>query len=227
LERSLVEVNHNSQTRHKEEEECDPEALYALFTGEGLIKQSDQSQQKWQQIIGITTLVVGHFIGQIRLITHQHVVNKANAGDPVTVVDFPVSLQIILATGKIPHEIAPVHEIHLVADEEAQVLNHGRFHDCFLTATTVDDNALTLEIAPLLIGFHMIFPFAVHAWEKHIGGRFHHRSLFVASDDVLVRLIRIFLGHLIPQSMLFLVNRHTIAALRFPTDVGGKGFPVQ
>ena len=48
---------------------------------------------------------------------------------------FPVSGQnlswrrtvdVILTSGKIPHEVTPVHPVHLVIEEECQILEEGR-----------------------------------------------------------------------------------------------------
>ena len=36
-----------------------------------------------------------------------------------------MALDIVLTTGKVPHEIAPIHVIDLVAEEEFQILPKG------------------------------------------------------------------------------------------------------
>ena len=36
-------------------------------------------------------------------------------------------MDVILASGEVPHEISPVHPVHLVVEEEGQVLEEGRF----------------------------------------------------------------------------------------------------
>ena len=38
-------------------------------------------------------------------------------------LELTVALNIILATGKVPHEVTPVHEIALVREEETDVVD--------------------------------------------------------------------------------------------------------
>ena len=44
-------------------------------------------------------------------------------------VEGVLSLDVVLTTGKVPQEVAPVHVATLVAEEEAQVLAHRRHGD--------------------------------------------------------------------------------------------------
>ena len=48
------------------------------------------------------------------LIAQSPVVKPREAGYPVTVFQFAVTLQVILASCEVPHEITPVHEVALV-----------------------------------------------------------------------------------------------------------------
>jgi hypothetical protein len=49
-------------------------------------------------------------------------IEERNSGDPVAGGNAAVALYIVLPAGEIPHEIAPVHVVDLVAEKEFQVL---------------------------------------------------------------------------------------------------------
>ena len=68
------------------------------------------------------TFVVLQVVGQFALVAQSHVVNERNAGEPVAMFQFAMALDVILSARKIPHEIAPVHEITLVGKEEVEIL---------------------------------------------------------------------------------------------------------
>ena len=36
---------------------------------------------------------------------------------------FAIALNVVLTSGKVPHEVAPVHEVALIGEEEADVVN--------------------------------------------------------------------------------------------------------
>ena len=38
--------------------------------------------------------------------------------NPVSMFWFTVTLEVVLSTGKVPHEVTPIHEITLVREEE-------------------------------------------------------------------------------------------------------------
>ena len=83
-----------------------------------------------------------------------------------------VALNVVLPTHEIPQEIAPVHEIHLIGDEEAQVFECRR------------PSALSsADTHPLFVCFGM--PLTVHARKPHI---VLVQIFNVVADNVVVRL---------------------------------------
>ena len=56
---------------------------------------------------------------QLVVSTYEMAVNEVETGNPVTVLKFTrLVLYVILTSGKVPEEIAPVHEIDLITDKE-------------------------------------------------------------------------------------------------------------
>ena len=66
-----------------------------------------------------------------------------------------VALDVVLPSHEVPEEVTPIHEVHLIREEEAQVLGHGRqipiFHD---------------TAHPVLVGLGVAL--GVHAREVHV-----------------------------------------------------------
>ena len=53
-------------------------------------------------------------------------------------LQFSISLNVILTAGKVPHEVTPVHEVTLIRQEEADILNEGRhLHLYYLAAAVI------------------------------------------------------------------------------------------
>ena len=61
-------------------------------------------------------------VGQHVLVTQSHVVEEWDACNPVAVFRLSIALYVVLASGEVPHEVAPVHEITLVGDEEPDIV---------------------------------------------------------------------------------------------------------
>ena len=80
----------------------------------------------------------GQRFGQHFVVTaYKHLVNKVDACYPVSVLHLPVTvLNVVLTTGKVPHEISPVHEIDLISQEELYVICLCR-HDHFNIVSTL------------------------------------------------------------------------------------------
>ena len=122
LNRSLVQVKHNGQTRHEEQEEDYPELLHALvhhavLGADALVHlpyQAQDTKDKRQTVEHVASLVLAKFRGQFALVAKAHIVEEGDASNPVAMLQFAMSLDIVLASGKVPHEVAPVHEVHLV-----------------------------------------------------------------------------------------------------------------
>ena len=137
------------------------------------------------------SLVVLQFLRQQTLVAHQEVVNERDTCDPVTMFYFSAALQVVLASGEVPHEVAPIHPVELVGEEELDVFplcRHVHHNHC--PALIVGD-VFALNVYPGLI-----FPgvlTAVHAWEKHIlcvfvfdtSGDFDVAVLFIGSGFLL------------------------------------------
>ena len=111
LRRSLVEVEYDSDTCHKEQEEYHPELLDASLAMVSLPEESDQTENQRQTVEYIMTFIVFEILRKQFLVTYQQVVDKRNTGDPVAVLDFSATLYVILPSGKVPHEVTPVHEV--------------------------------------------------------------------------------------------------------------------
>ncbi len=127
LARCLVEIKHNGDTGHEEEEEHNPELLYAAhrigaMVVQRLIEQADEAQKQGKHVENIVPLVaLAEFVGQRRLVAQTRIVDKRYARNPVAQMRLTVALDIVLAAGEIPHEISPVHMIELIIDKITQV----------------------------------------------------------------------------------------------------------
>ena len=70
---------------------------------------------------------------------------------------FAVALYAILATSEVPHEVAPVHKVALVAQEEAQVLPlRWHFHHDVLATAVVWYLRTVHPAHPALVGRGMV-----------------------------------------------------------------------
>ena len=151
LARCLVQVEHNRYTGHEEEEEHYPELLDTLLSAIGLPQQTDNSEQQRQAVEYVMTLVLFQLFRQQVLIAYQHIVDKLDTGNPVAVFDFSATLQVVLASGEVPHEIAPVHPVELVGEEELDVFPLVRYvHHHHFAALVVWD-VMPLDVYPLLV----------------------------------------------------------------------------
>ena len=72
-------------------------------------------------------------------------------------------MDVVLATHEVPHEVSPVHPIHLVVEEEGEVCAHGRL------ACLRAGHLLALALGVGLIEFGMFLAcVAPHAREEHL-----------------------------------------------------------
>ena len=166
LARCLVQVEHNRYTGHEEEEEHYPELLDTLLSAIGLPQQTDNSEQQRQAVEYVMTLVLFQLFRQQVLIAYKPSVDKLDTGNPVAVFYFSATLQVVLASGEVPHEIAPVHPVELVGEEELNVfpLRRHSHHNHF--AAFVVGYVISLDVLPCLILVGMSA--AVHTGEEHI-----------------------------------------------------------
>ena len=85
------------------------------------------------------------------LITYQQVVDKRNTGDPVAVFNFSATLYVVLPSGKVPHEITPVHEVQLVGEEEFDIFPLGRHIYHYHFSALVVWHIMAFHVHPLLV----------------------------------------------------------------------------
>ena len=68
---------------------------------------------------------------------YSGVVDEVNATEPVAVGQLSLAFDVVLTAHKVPHEIAPIHPVALVVDEELEVLSEGGFADVDRLAAVV------------------------------------------------------------------------------------------
>ena len=176
LHRRLVQVYHDGETCHEEEEEHHPELAYAATAAERLPEETDKAEDERQAIERVVSLVaagVGHgviglqVLRQFRLVAQARVVDKRYAGNPVAMLQLAVALDVVLPTGEVPHEVAPVHEVALVREEELYVVYLRRhLHGHLLTAAVVRHVGAIHAAHPRLIVLGVAG--VVHAREDHV-----------------------------------------------------------
>ena len=126
LERRLVQVKHDSDTCHEEQQECQPAApLVALE----LEEQSENSQQQREKVIVVLALIVLQDIRSIALVSKTDFVDRLDTAFPIPIeyISRTRAVDIILPSGEIPHKIPPVHPVQLEVEEEIQVRPERRF----------------------------------------------------------------------------------------------------
>jgi len=167
LHRSLVQVEHDGKTGHEEKEEYHPELLDAFFTLISLPEQTDEAKYQRQAEEHVVSLVVLQVAWQEFLIAYQEIVNERDTGNPVAMFDFSITLDVVLTSGKVPHEVTPVHEVHLIGEEILDVFPLGRNlqHQHF-AALVVRYGASFDAAQPVFVILCMLF--AIHTREKHV-----------------------------------------------------------
>ena len=234
LQGCLVQVDHDGQTRHKEQEEHHPELLDAFLSAcHRLPEQSEQSEQQRQAVEHVVALVLLQVVGQVVLIAQSGVVYEGNATNPVAMLSFAVTLNVVLSSCKVPHEVAPVHEVALVADEEAQVvpLAWHVHHD--VLATAVEGHVVARRVVaagvfqsqPALVEGYVVGSCttlgAIHAWEEHV----LCILVFVlgAHDEVRVLLVGTCLLLALVYGLALRRNGSAVAAVGFELHLRAVG----
>ena len=120
LVRRLVEVEHNGDSRHEEQQEGQPAAPLVSLE---LEEDAHHSEKKRKEIIMVLSLVFGKDSRSIALVAEADVVNELDSAFPVAVEYFSRAraVYVILPSGEVPHEISPVHPVHLEVEEEFHV----------------------------------------------------------------------------------------------------------
>ena len=113
------------------------------------------------------SLIVLQVIRKLALVAQHCIVDEWDTCDPVALFQFAIALKVILTSCKVPHEVAPVHEVTLVREEESDVLPLCRHIDSHsLTAAIVIHRVCANAAHPVLISLFMSG--IVHTWEEHI-----------------------------------------------------------
>ena len=92
----------------------------------------------------VLALVVLQVVRGTRLVSKPDFINERDSRLPVSGKDVSRgrAMEIVLATGEIPHEITPIHPVHLIVKEEREVLEECRFlvvrtSDCLSAAVHI------------------------------------------------------------------------------------------
>ena len=205
----LVQIDHDGESRHEEEEEYHPELAYAATSAPGLPEQADDAEQEGQTIEDVVALIVLQLVGQLALIAQSGVVEPFDAADPVAMFHFAITLDIVLTAYEVPHEVAPVHPVALIADEEFQVLPSRR--DRYGLSGMEDAGYLTSRDAAYPSRIERGMLGRVHTREEHV--------LFILHLAVVARNI---VGVLLVGIALLgsVIDRCSIGEFRCSISVG-------
>ena len=135
-----------------------------------------------------------------------------------------VALDIVLTAGEVPHEIAPIHEVDLIGEEEADVLQlRGHLHHNRLSAA-VEGHFIALHAThPVFVGLGMTV--GIHAWEEHV----LRIDVFdvVALHFIAVGLVGGSLLLTLVHRCAFLRHGHAVAAIGLQLHLRGVGLSVE
>src|SRR5690554_794532 len=91
--------------------------------------KTDQSQYKRKHIISVSSFVVEHITRQTALRTQTNFIQKGNSRNPVTVHSVVASLNIVLTSGEIPHQITHIHIPKLIIEHKLHIIcKRWNFH---------------------------------------------------------------------------------------------------
>ena len=116
----------------------------------------------------VLALVIGEHAGRVRLVAQPEIVDELDAALPVAVEEVARGgrMDLVLAAGEIPHEIAPVHPVQLVVEEVVEVVPHRRLADLRAghdRSLAVGVGLVEGLVAPVGAG-------APHTREQHLAG---------------------------------------------------------
>ena len=143
------------------------------------------------------------------MVAESGVVYEVDAAEPVAVGQFALAFDVVLTAHKVPHEIAPIHPVALVVDEELHVLPEGGLaHVDDLASVVSDLNVVACDCAFIILSIVFIHLRvraslrAPHAREEglHLVGIVGQAALVVVGDDVL--------------SLLFVLDVDGVAVLK-------------
>ena len=176
--------------------------------------QSYNAKQQRKHIIDIMSFVLTQFGRQGILIaeTENMSVNPFYTGQPVAFVNLSIALQVVLATGEVPHKIPPVHEVHLITEEETQVLSESGAILSFRLTAIVIPHSSAFDISPVFICLHVARIAGVHTRKEHPELIHILVGCLVAGNDILVLLPFLIRGGSI-LSVSFLLHGYAHVAL--------------
>ena len=129
-----------------------------------------------------------------------------------------MALDVVLPACEIPQEIAPVHPAELVVEEEAHVLGEGGLVDHRGLAFAIGGpHRPALEVAPFLVGVHVVALRAIHPWEHHGElGLVNHLRAFARIGDhigVIDGMAGVLLHEVLRVPSIVFVAHHALAFL--------------
>ena len=170
------------------------------------------------------SLVLLQFSRQHALVAQTGIIDKRETGNPVTMLQFSVTLDIVLTSGKVPHKVAPVHKVALIAQEETDVLQltGHLYHHLFATAVVRHLSAIHTT-HPRFVSGSMTG--IVHTWEQHIlcilvfilGAYYKVRVLLIGSSLLLTLIYRLTLTH----------HRLAVVAILLQSYLRGVGWSIE
>ena len=176
----------------------------------------------------IVSLVFLYGLGQFVLVAQTYVVNEWYACYPVAVLLLAIIvLYVVLAANKVPEEIAPVHVVHLIVDEETHVVKlcrHFYLGRLALLLSYVGEFC-TFGVPYVLANPSLVLAgvvTAVHAGEEHV--LYVFVLPVVVNDLILVGVRRVFLLHAHVNGAR--LNRHGVAIL-CPVNLGIEALAIE
>lgn len=153
------------------------------------------------------------------MITDKQVVDEIETGNPISISSIAVSLYIILASGKVPHKITPVHEIDLIIDKETHVFHKSGF----AYRAPVYAYRFSFEIGPFFISSYMTSVGAVHARKEHAKFGSIDIVAFMVDDFIAIGLIFRFFYNASPYGSTLFILRNSV----FSFDVGHESLSIE
>ena len=144
------------------------------------------------------------------MVAQTGIVDERNSGQPVTVFQFAITLYVVLPSGKVPHEITPVHEVNLVTEEETQVFALRRYLYHYHLSALVVRHLLAFHAAhPVFVSPDVLVAVGIHAREHHVLGI--DWFPVVVHDTVSIFLIGGMFLHTLVNRCPFFIFRHAVA----------------
>ena len=138
-----------------------------------------------------------------------------------------MTLDIVLATREVPHEVTPIHEVQLISKKETEVLGKSRLDYRLCFPTIGEFHRLTFDICPFLIRIYMIGIATVHTREKHIQLIDKLVISFMAGNVILIFLARILLDYTCPSRRTLFGYRSTVVSFLYTLHLGNISLPVE